>query len=94
MTVNITIDLPPDLESAILQSSPDLAADIKEAYGIELFRRGVLDHFGLSQFLNLDRYETDACLIRQKVEEGGLTIENVEQDIRNIQEFLNKKDKC
>jgi len=91
MTVNITIELPPDLESVIRQSSPDLAADIKEAYAIDLFRRGVLDHFSLSQFLNLDRYETDVCLIKHNVEEGGLSLEDVEQDVRNIQELLDQK---
>lgn len=94
MTVNVTIELPPDLENRIRQSAPDIAADIKEAYAVELFRRGVLDHYALSQFLNIDRYETDACLIRHNVEEGGLTVEDVEQDVRNIQEFLDQKNRC
>ena len=88
MTLNITIDLPPEVEQQLIRNSANLAAEVKEAYAVDLFRRGILDHYGLSCVLNIDRFETDACLVRHGVFEGSLTLEDVEQDFRTLQELF------
>lgn len=88
MTVSITIDLPAELEEQLLRDTADLAGDVKEAYAIELFRRGVLDHYTLSQVLGIDRFETDAVLVRHQVFEGGLTIDDIEEDVKALDRFF------
>jgi hypothetical protein len=91
MTVNVTFDLPSELEEKLACNAAELSADVKEAYAIELFRRGLLDHYQLSQVLGLDRIDTDACLKRHEVFTGSLTMEDLEDDYRTLQRFFNLK---
>jgi predicted HTH domain antitoxin len=84
MSLNVTLDLPPDVEEKIRRSTPDLNADVKEAYALELFRRGLLSHFELSRVLGLGRYETDALLKRHQVFEGSLTGDDLETDRQTL----------
>ena len=39
MPLNVTLDFPLDLEEKVRQQTPNLAADVKAAYALELFRR-------------------------------------------------------
>jgi len=80
MALRVTLDLPADLEEKLRRESPNLDADVKEAYALELFRRGKLSHCELSRVLGLDRFETDAYLKRQNVFEGSLTMADLEAD--------------
>jgi predicted HTH domain antitoxin len=84
MSLTVRLDLPPDLEERLRRDTPDLDADVKEAYAIELFRLGRLSHFELSRVLGLDRFETDACLKRRGVFEGSLTMKDLEADRRTL----------
>jgi len=84
MSLMVRIDLPPDLEEKLLTESSDLAAEVKEAYALELFRRGRLGHHDLSRMLGLDRFETDAYLKRHNVFEGSLTMEDLEADFQTL----------
>jgi hypothetical protein len=52
--------MPLDVEEKLRQQSANLAADVMEAYALELFRRGKLTHYEISRVLGLDRVETDA----------------------------------
>lgn len=54
MSLNVTLDLPPELEEKVRRASTCLDANVKEAYLLELFRRGTLSHYELSQALGLD----------------------------------------
>jgi hypothetical protein len=38
MPFNVTLDFPLDVEEKVRQQSLNLAADVKEAYALELFR--------------------------------------------------------
>ncbi len=88
MNVNVTVNLPPDVEKRLRDESPDLGAAVSEAFALDLYRRGVLDRHGLSQTLGLDRFETFSLLKRHQIFEGALSHEDVDADVRSINELL------
>lgn len=90
MALTITFNLPPNVEERLRSETPDLDADAKAAYALELFRRGQLSHYELSQALNLDRFETDAYLKAHGVFEGSLTMDDLEADRQTLQRVLAK----
>lgn len=85
MALHVTLDLPADIEQRVRSETSDLDSDVREAYALELFRRGKLSHFELSQVLRLDRFETDAYLKRHSVVEGTLSMDDLENDWRTLQ---------
>lgn len=80
MPLNVIIDLPTDVEDRLRRETGSLDEDVKEAFVLELFRQGRLSHYELSQSLGLDRFETDGFLLRHKVWEQSLTMEDLEAD--------------
>ncbi|HYV39609.1 MAG TPA: UPF0175 family protein [Gemmataceae bacterium] len=80
MSLNVTLDMPADLEEKLRRETANLDGDVKEAYALELFRRQKLSHFELSRLLGLDRFETDAWLMRHKVFDGSPTLADLEAD--------------
>ena len=90
MPLNVTLDFPLDLEEKVRQQTPNLAADVKEAYALELFRRGKLTHYELSRVLGLDRVETDAWLKQRQVYEGSLTMADLELDRHTVDRVMAK----
>ncbi len=91
MALTVTLNLPPDIEQKLRAETPNLDADVSEAYALELFRRGKLSHYELSQVLRLDRFETDAYLKRHNIFEGSLTMEDLDADRRTLEELLSKR---
>ncbi|MBI2432145.1 MAG: UPF0175 family protein [Candidatus Hydrogenedentes bacterium] len=90
MAVHITLDFPLDLEERLHQEMPDVNADAREVYVLELFRRGTLTHYELSQLLGLDRFETDALLKRRGIFEGSPSWEDVEADRVTLDHLFGK----
>jgi hypothetical protein len=88
MTIHFTFSLPPEVEERLRAEVPDLSEAVREAFAVDLFRRGILTHHGLGQSLGLDRFETDALLKRRHVTEQSLTHEDVDADVRSLDEFL------
>jgi hypothetical protein len=84
----VTFQLPPDVEKRLRAESLDLDAEAREASALELFRRGKLSHFELSQILGLDRFQTDAYLIQHKVYDGSLKAEDLEADKQTLDRVL------
>jgi predicted HTH domain antitoxin len=84
----VTFQLPSDVEQKLRAESPDLEGDAKQAYAVELFRRGKLTHYELSKVLGLDRVETDAFLKRHNVYEGSLTLDDLEADRKTLERVL------
>jgi predicted HTH domain antitoxin len=80
MTLNVTVDLPAEVEKRLREESPSLEADVREAYVLELFRQGKISHAELSGLLGLDRFETDAYLKRRNVFSGSLTMDDLKAD--------------
>ena len=90
MSLHVTLNLPSDLEEKLRREHADLAAAVKEAFALELFRRGKLSHFELSRMLGLDRFQTDALLQRHNVVEGSLTMDDLEADRRTLERVMGK----
>jgi predicted HTH domain antitoxin len=88
MNINIALELPPNVEERLRAESGDLSTAARQALAIELFRRGILSHHDLGQSLGLDRFETDALLKRHKVTEHALTHEEVDADVKSLNELL------
>ena len=91
MPLTVRLNLPPDVEEKLRQETPDLDNDVKEAYALELFRRGKLSHYELSRSLGLDRFETDAYLRRHSVLEGSPTLEDLEADRDTLRELFSQE---
>jgi len=90
MALRVTLDLPADVEERLRRENPNLDADVKEAYALELFRRGKVSHYELSRMLGLDRFETDAYLKRHNVFEGSLTMADLEADRETLDRVMGK----
>jgi len=88
MNVSFTVNLPPEVEQRLRADDPELSAAAREGFALRLFRRGELTHYGLGQALGLDRFETDALLQRHGIYEQGLTQEDLENDQRDLEQFL------
>ena len=86
--MNISFELPPNIERQVRANGADLNREAKEVYLIDLFRRGVVSHYDLGQALELDRFETNALLNRHHVTEGLLSHEDVDADVRSINDLL------
>ena len=84
----VTIELPAEVECKLRAQTPDLAESLKEAAALELFRRGALSHFELSQVLGRDRFETDAYLKSHGIFEGSLTSEDIDADRATLSRVL------
>ena len=90
MPLNVTLSLPADLEERLRRQTANLDADVKEAYALELFRRGQLSHYELSQVLGLDHAQTDAYLKRHNVLEGSPTMSDLEADRRTLERVMGR----
>ena len=88
--MSVTVELPRDIEERLRRENPNLDADAKEAYGVELFRRGQLNHLQLSRVLGVDRFATDAVLKRHQVEEQSPTSADLEADRDTLRKVLDQ----
>lgn len=84
----VTFQLPADVEEKLRAQRSDLELEAKEAYVLDLFRRGKLTHFELSKVLGLDRVATDAFLKQHNVYEGSLTFDDLEADQKTLKRVL------
>ena len=90
MSINVILNVPPEIEERLRRESANLEADLAEACALELFRRGSLSHYELSQVIGFDRCQTDAWLKRREVFEGSPTAEDLEADYRTLERLLPK----
>jgi len=88
MNISFDVNLPPDVEERLRAEAPDLSAAGREAFAVDLLRRGILTHHGLGQTLGLDRFETDALLKRHRVTEQSLSQEDVDADVQSLNAFF------
>jgi hypothetical protein len=88
MSLHVTIDLPQELEERL--RSGDLAADVREAVLLHLFRTGRITHVELAGVLGLDRHDTDAWLKHRHVFEGSLTMADLAADEQTLKRVWGK----
>lgn len=90
MSLHITLHFPPEVEEKLRREHADLGAEVRETFALELFRRGKLSHYELSRVLGLDRFQTDGFLKRHNVLEGSLTMDDLEDDRRTLEQLMGK----
>ncbi len=90
MSLTVKLELPEELEQALRAAPGNLDVEVRDAYVLELFRQGRLSHYELSQALGLDRFETDAYLKRHNVYEGSLTMEDLDEQQRRVEEVMGR----
>lgn len=81
----ITFELPTTLEQELRRHLQNLDAEAKEAFLVDLYRRGLLTHVALSQTLALDRVETEEVLHKHNVTEDLATIDDYLADIQTLE---------
>ena len=67
MSLTIELSLPEDVELRLRQQRANLSEDAREAYAVDLYRRGAITHAQLAGALGLDRFATDGVLKRHGV---------------------------
>ena len=88
--MSVIVELPKDIEEKLRQENSNLDSDAKEAYAVELFRQGKLNHFQLARVLGVDRFETDAVLKHHHVEEQSLSSADLEADRTTLRQVLDQ----
>lgn len=91
VALTINLKLPTEVEERLRNEHPDLDADAAEAYAIDLFRRGLITHYELGVALGIDRFAADALLKRRGVFEHSVTYEEIEADVRTLEQALKKR---
>lgn len=74
--MTISFDIPRDIERELSTSVPDLNADAREAYLVNLYREDRITHHQLAGAPGLSRLETEGVLKRRKVS-SGVTVEEM-----------------
>ena len=65
--MNISFELPPELEQELRMNGTDLSCEAREAFLVELYRQDRITHHRLTEAPGLTRLETDGVLKRHKV---------------------------
>ncbi len=65
--MNISYEMPQDIEQELRTNGLDFDGEAKEAFLIDLYRQGRISHRQLADAPGLNRYETDGILKRHKV---------------------------
>ena len=65
--MNISFEIPQDIEQELRTNGLEMNREAKEAYLINLYREERITHRQLAEALGLNRYETDGVLKRYKV---------------------------
>jgi predicted HTH domain antitoxin len=86
--MSVSFELPHDIERELRTKGVDLNEAAKESYLVDLFRNGAISHAELGKALELDRFETNALLKRHRVVERSISHEDVDADVRSINELL------
>lgn len=77
--MQITVELPDDIAR-----HPDPGREALEALAVEGYRSGALTHYQAGQLLGMSRSEFDDFLIEHNVCEHAYSIDDLEQDLRDL----------
>jgi len=66
--MNVSFDIPQDIEQQIRSEGVDPNCEAREVYLVELYRQHKITHHQLGEALGLDRFDTDVLLKRHGVE--------------------------
>jgi hypothetical protein len=88
--MSVTFQLPGELEEHLRRDVADFDAAAKEAMLIEFYRQDKISRRELSEALGLGRIETDGVLKKHNVTEDLPTTEELEEDLRKIQDMVSR----
>jgi predicted HTH domain antitoxin len=80
--MQITVELPDDIAR-----HPDPGREALEALAVEGYRSGALTHHQAGQLLGMSRFQFDDFLIERKVCEHAFSIDDLEQDLRDLEKL-------
>jgi predicted HTH domain antitoxin len=83
----ISFEIPEDIEKELSARVPDLNADAREAFLVNLYREDRITHHQLAEALGLSRLETEGVLKRHKVS-SGVTTEEMRTQAAALREGL------
>ncbi len=85
--MNISFELPPNIEQEISANGADLSGEAREAYLVELYRQDRITHHQLAEAMGLSRLETEGILKRHEVS-SGVTAEEMRAQAAALREGL------
>lgn len=88
--MTVTFQLPADLEEVLRADLPDVASEAREAFLVDLYRRGRFSHAALGSALGIDRLETEEVLRKHNVVEDLGTLDEYLTDARRLKELRTK----
>jgi predicted HTH domain antitoxin len=80
--MHINVELPDDIAR-----HPDPGREALEALAVEGYRSGALTHHQAGHLLGMSRFEFDDFLIERKIYEHAYSIDDLEQDLRDLQKL-------
>jgi Uncharacterised protein family (UPF0175) len=83
--VNISFELPKDIEEQIRIEGADLSSEAREVYLVELYRQDRITHHQLGVALGLSRLEVDGLLKKHQVS-PGVTAEEMKAQAATLRE--------
>jgi predicted HTH domain antitoxin len=83
--MEITVNLPDDLVQ-----HPNPGREALEALVIQGYRSGTLSHYQASQLLGMSRFEFDAFLKNQNIQDHAYSLEDLEQDEEALRQLKSK----
>lgn len=91
--MTITIHMPVDIERELRKEFGNLDRAATELLLIHAYRQGKLNRPQLAEALGLDSHETSTLLQRHRVEEGTLTMEDLDEQQRTLSRILGEADR-
>lgn len=89
--MQITFNLPEEIEQRLREVSPDIEREAREALALELFRKERITHYEFGQMLGLSRCETDAFLVDHHEFAQSPTLEDLESDFQTLTKIMEEK---
>jgi hypothetical protein len=83
--MNISFEIPPDIEQELRTNGTDLSSEAREAFLVELYRQDRITHLQLTEALGLSRLETDGVLKRHMVSSGP-TLQELRAEIGSLRD--------
>ena len=85
--MNVSFDLPQDIEDQVRREGADLNGEAREAYLVELYRQERITQHQLAEALGISRLETEGVLKQHRVS-SGVTAEEMRAQAAALREGL------
>ena len=90
MSLTVVLEVPPEVEERLRAGGTKIEQQVNEAFALELYREEKLSFHELSRILGLSHLETSELLQRRKIYVGSITMQDLEDDHRRLEEVFSK----